>query len=112
MSMSEKDFQGWMNDLIEVTGWHKVFEDLPLLRCHKCGEYNRQARKRGHPDLEIVRDGVLVYAELKSEKGRIRPEQQETIDALQQVKFVYADIFRPSDRDELESLLKRGHMTK
>jgi hypothetical protein len=53
---------------------------------------------KGFPDLVFVHplSGRTVYAELKSAKGRIRPEQQQWIDALYRGGHeVY--VWRPAD---------------
>lgn len=50
---------------------------------------------KGFPDLVLVSDIALAFVELKSAKGRIRPEQAEWIEALEP----HADVFvwRPKD---------------
>ena len=37
---------------------------------------------KGFPDIVAARDGVVVFAELKTEKGRASPEQVAWLDAL------------------------------
>lgn len=52
---------------------------------------------RGLPDLVLVRPPRLVFIELKSEKGKVSPEQQEWLDDLAAVPGVVAIVVRPSD---------------
>ena len=105
MPETERDFQSWVNDLLALRGWRKVYEDVPLTKCYKCGTYPPQRKVRGHPDIEIVRGNRLVYLELKSDKGRVQPEQRETIDALKKVTTTSAGIMRPSNRGWIEEAL-------
>lgn len=64
-----------------------------------------QTVTRGWPDLALVRDDRLLFAELKAEKGRLRPGQQEWLDALAQVPGVEVFIWRPSDWPAVEAAL-------
>jgi hypothetical protein len=41
----------------------------------------------GYPDLTLVRNGFLIFAELKSAKGRVSAEQQRWLDELTAVSF-------------------------
>lgn len=43
---------------------------------------SQRSHHPGYPDLTMVRGDRLVVAELKSEKGRLRPGQQEWLDAF------------------------------
>jgi hypothetical protein len=46
--------------------------------------YDSRRSQRGFPDLVLVHQqtGRLMFVELKSEKGRIRPEQKVWLEAL------------------------------
>ena len=41
---------------------------------------------KGFPDLVLVRGDRLIFAELKGPRGRVSPEQQGWLDALQKVE--------------------------
>lgn len=58
-----------------------------------------QADGKGFPDLILVRGNDLLAVELKAEKGRVSPEQQDWLTALDRVHRVEAMVWRPSDRD-------------
>ena len=64
----------------------------------------------GWPDLTMVRDGRIVFAELKTEQGRVSPEQTTWISDLMRVQArsggLSVVIWRPSDQDEMEEVLK------
>jgi hypothetical protein len=58
----------------------------------------------GFPDLVLVRERV-VFAELKAERGRVSPSQQEWLDALRAAGAeVY--LWRPRDWDTLCEVLR------
>ena len=59
----------------------------------------------GWPDLVLVRDRVVI-AELKTDTGRVRPEQQETLRALLQAG-AEAWIWRPRDWEHVRAVLTR-----
>ena len=70
--MTEAELQAAVRQVARLGGW-LVYHTNDSRRSDK-----------GFPDLVFVhpRTGRHVYAELKSAKGRIRPEQQQWIDAL------------------------------
>lgn len=61
----------------------------------------------GFPDLVAVRPGVLLFAELKTQTGRIRPEQAEWLQLLGTVEGVHTFLWRPSDFDDINATLAR-----
>lgn len=62
----------------------------------------------GWPDLTLVRDSTLIFAELKAEKGRVTPAQVEWLAALENVPGVETYIWRPGDWDEINARLSQG----
>lgn len=94
--MRERDIQDMMEEAAGYLGW----------RCF----HDRDSRRNnpGFPDLVCVKGGKLLALELKTEKGRIRPEQEVWIAELAQVPGVTARIVRPSDLDEILTLLQEG----
>jgi len=98
--VKESDFQEWYRDLTIRTGW---------LNSHIWRSIHSPA---GFPDNVSVRlEPVprLVICELKTEDLK---NSQPSIDQwmwlyiLQHMPFVEAFLFRPSDRDLIEALLK------
>lgn len=53
----------------------------------------------GFPDLTLVRGEDLVFLELKTAIGKVRPEQVEWLNALLAVRRVSAFVVRPADLD-------------
>ena len=91
--MTEAEFQRAVIDLCRWLGLH-YFHD------------NDSRRNRaGFPDLVICGNGGVLYRELKTERGRIRPEQATWLDRLRQAG-ADADVWRPSDMSRVTSELK------
>jgi hypothetical protein len=61
----------------------------------------------GFPDLVLVRPPEILFVELKAEKGRVRPEQQEWISALHACGLE-VHLWRPGQWDEIHARLARG----
>lgn len=92
--MRERDFQAMVQQAAGYLGWMSYHT------------WDSRRSNPGWPDLVLVKDGRMLCLELKTEKGRIRPEQEVWIAELQQVPGVTARIVRPSQWDEIEALLR------
>jgi hypothetical protein len=91
--MSEKDLQRAVLELAALLGW-RAYHTHDSRRSH-----------RGFPDLTLVRGDRLVFAELKSAAGRMRPEQDEWLEALGHVPGVEAYCWRPGDLEAAAAVL-------
>lgn len=89
--INEKTFQRQIEDLCKTFGW-KYYHT-----------FNSQFSVSGFPDLVMVRERV-VYAELKSDTGKVSVKQQEWIDALR-AAGEEAYIWFPKDFDEAARVL-------
>lgn len=106
---TEAQFQDAVADLARLLGW-KVAH-FRNARTSSGGHHTPVSYDgRGFPDLVLVRDRV-VFAELKSERGRLRDQQLEWIDDLADAG-VEAYCWRPSDWPVIEqSLTRRSPLT-
>ncbi len=95
-TISEKDFEGQIRDLAKLFGY-KYY--------HTWGSFHSPM---GFPDCVLVKGGRLIFAELKSEKGKVSVPQQEWLDALGGVANVEVYLWRPDDFDEIVKILQRG----
>ena len=70
--------------------------------------YDSRRSQAGFPDLVMPRAGRTIFAELKSQKGRIKAAQQEWLDVLDKTEGLEVFLWRPSDMDEVVKNLM-GH---
>lgn len=106
--MSERLFQNQVISLAKLYGWRTFHpaDNRPIRT--RDGRVRKQAVVPGFPDLTLVRDSTLIFAELKAEKGRVTPAQVEWLAALENVPGVETYIWRPSDFDAINARLSQG----
>ena len=102
---SEAGFQSAILDLAQLQGW-KVCHFSDSRRPGPHGQWVGDSGARGWPDLVLVRGDVILFRELKSEKGRLTPHQQAWLEALQQAGQD-AQVWRPSDWNAIQQTLSR-----
>ena len=105
MLITEKDFQRTVVEYAQALGY-LVYHQVDMGR--KDPETGRVSYSRrigpGFPDLVIAGHGRVIFAELKSEKGKLTEDQK----AWQEVLYRDAEwyLWRPSDWPEIEFNLK------
>jgi len=92
---SEKHFLGRVTRLAELYGW-VVWHTL-----------DSTGTRAGEPDLRMVRPPRVIFAELKSEHGRLRLEQTQALALLERCPEVETYLFRPSDWQQIVEVLKK-----
>lgn len=91
--MTEKVWQQTVVELAQLNGW-LVFHP-----------FDSRRSTPGYPDLTLVRDRV-VFAELKTEKGRLTPDQELWLERLEGAG-AETHVWRPSQFDEVAAILAR-----
>lgn len=98
LPVRERDWQQTILEAAQVLGW----------RCYH--PFDNRRSDPGWPDLACAKPGrPLLLIEVKTEKGRVRPEQQAWLELLERVPGVVAMIARPSDWPMVEGALKGEH---
>lgn len=95
-TMTEREFQEGIVAHAVLHGW-RAFHP-----------YDSRRSEPGFPDLILVRGGECLAWELKSEKGRMRPRQQDWLDELGQVPGIEAAVIRPTTYDAALRRLARA----
>lgn len=93
LAMSEAAWQTMVTDYATLTGWRWHHQRL-----------SKQSRP-GWPDLCLVRGRRLIFAELKTERGTVRPEQTAWLDALRTVPSVEVFVWRPRHWATVQAVL-------
>ena len=108
--ISEKDFLSTVIEFAQAHGW-KVAHFRPGMTGRRVGRDGKpvwvtpvQGDGKGFPDLVLVRKQVLLFVELKSQKGRVSKEQLAWLDALGST-CVRAYCWRPSYWEKIERIL-------
>lgn len=68
--------------------------------------YDSRRSEPGYPDLTLARNGELIFAELKSDTGRVTDAQQEWLTELGTVAGAEVHVWRPADLDAIHARLK------
>ncbi len=109
MSDTVKDSGAFLDSKMTEKEW--LSQVLQLARANNWLCYHtRDARRSdpGFPDLVMVRDGRLIFAELKTEKGRMSKAQINWAWELRQVAGLHVQVWRPSDWPQVEAALVAG----
>jgi len=106
--MNEAEFTDLVIEMAQVLGW-LVHHQRP----GRMADGRWRSSIQGHagfPDLVLVhpKKHKLLFVELKSEKAKLRIEQREWRDALLMSLPYSWRLWRPSDLDEIEEVLRRG----
>ncbi len=100
--MNEEEFKGRITGMCD---WYRLqWCHFRPARTEKGWRTPLEGRK-GFPDLVISGPGGCIFRELKSEKGKVAPEQQTWIDMLTNAGED-AKVWRPSDWPEVVDTLK------
>lgn len=91
---TERDFQGAVLELATLLGWR-----------YYCVPDSRMC-PAGWPDLALWQPPHFMLVELKTERGRVREAQQQTIDELRECGLE-VHIWRPGDWETIQQTLMR-----
>lgn len=89
---SERGFQAQVEYLAQLHGW-RVFhapDNRPIQT--RGGRVRKQRVYPGFPDLVLLRPPAIIFAELKTDTGRLQPAQREWLDELGQVGDAIASL--------------------
>jgi hypothetical protein len=94
LRIAEKVFQSQVLQIAKLYRWHAYHPALS------------KWSERGWPDIALVRPPRLVFAELKSEAGRVTEHQESWLALLAACAGVEAYLWRPSDLERIAELLR------
>lgn len=92
--IAEKDFQKQVLQIAKLYRWHAYHPALS------------KWSERGWPDLALVRPPRLVFAELKSEQGKVIEHQERWLALLGACPQVETYLWRPSDLERVAEVLR------
>ena len=93
--ISERAFQQSVIDLAHVYGF-AVYHT-----------FDSRRSVPGFPDLVIIGHGRCLFAELKTERGRLSVAQKGWLAALEECAGVESYVWYPHDWDEIHAVLSR-----
>lgn len=101
--ISEAAFQSSLIETAERLGW-KVAHFHDSRREVRPGVWVGDRRAAGFPDLVMVRGQRLLAVELKKDKEKLKPAQEEWMRVLRNA--CEAHVWTPSQWDEIEEILR------
>jgi hypothetical protein len=92
--MTKREWTRLVKDTADQFGWERYHT------------HRSDFSPAGYPDETLCRPPRLVFAELKSDKGKVSPAQLHWLDLLAQVPGVEAYLWRPADFDHMVRILR------
>lgn len=101
--MLEKDFQAAVVELARLKGW--LVHHTRTVKIQN-GGWTSPGIVNGFPDLVLVHEQKqkIIFAELKSEKGKVSADQTKWLNALDSCRAT-AVVWRPDDWDYISRVL-------
>jgi hypothetical protein len=93
--IKEKEYMGQIIEVARLFRWSHIYHPWLSVKSEP-----------GWPDLALVRNNVLAFLEVKTDRGLLTRAQREWIDVLSQVEIVQAHVVRPSDWNFVRELLQ------
>ena len=62
----------------------------------------------GYPDITLVKDGTIIFTELKTMIGRVTKDQKIWLEALNNCQTVETYLWRPNDMEYITRRLVEG----
>jgi len=99
LSMTEEQFTQVVIELAQFRGWKVVHFRPARIRDRWMTAVQGDI---GSPDIILARGGVVLLVELKTERGRLTPQQKHW---AQEIGEQYR-LWRPSDMERIKEILK------
>jgi hypothetical protein len=93
--ISERQFESHVREIATWTGW-KIYHT-----------YNSIHSPAGFPDLVLARAPRLIFAELKSDDGRLTDEQTCWLEELRGVPTIEVYVWKPADLVDITKILAK-----
>lgn len=108
-AMNEQAWQQQVIDLARLCGW-RIHHTRAAI--NRRGQWSTPTQgDPGYPDLTLAHpDGLVVIAELKTERGKVGPDQHEWIRLLDDSSELAVEVWRPHHWGHVEQVL-RGRRT-
>jgi hypothetical protein len=102
--VNEKTFAHQIEFLLDLGGWRWCHYE-PAVR--QSGAWATPLRgDKGEPDYRAVRDGRLIFVEIKGDGGRLSAYQRDWIADLSEVAGVETYVWHPDNLDQAKEILR------
>lgn len=110
--LTETAFLGQVLQVAEMFGWHAA-HFRPALTGRGWRTPVQGDLGAGWPDLVLIRGNRLVFAELKTDKGKVSPNQETVLEVLRGLEWigdreptVRVEVWRPADFETIVETLR------